>query len=184
MCPDCNEYEPVFDGVVTVFDYVAPADLLIHQFKTRRQFFLAPVLADMLWRAWQKRDNPAPAKAALLTAVPASRAALLRRGFNPAMELARYVSRRSGWPLAPALLVRTRQGRQQATLGRTARREATAGLYKAASSVAGRHIVVVDDVVTTGSTLDSIARSLYLRGALSVWGLALARTPPDTPGVQ
>lgn len=181
-CTDCTAHAPAFDQVLTAFDYEAPADLLIHQFKSRHQFFLAPVLARMLWHTWRQRATD-PQLPAVLVAVPASPSALRRRGFNPAAELARYLAGHAGWHLDHGLLMRTREGHRQATLGRDARRAATAGLYRPVRRLSGR-VVVVDDVMTTGSTMDSIARSLRQVGAGSVYGLALARTPPDRQAVQ
>lgn len=183
LCPECSDFEPVFAQVVTVFDYEAPMDLLIHEFKVRHRFTLAPVLAMMLCHAWAQRNGQASSPT-LLTAVPASRSALMRRGFNPAMELARYVSRQTGWHFAPGLLARTRSGQKQASLGRMARRQAAMGLYRVTTPVVGHRVLVVDDVVTTGSTLDGIARTLHTNGAESVSGLALARTPLGRQGLQ
>ncbi|HLR13177.1 MAG TPA: ComF family protein [Burkholderiaceae bacterium] len=181
-CAICIDQDPAFERLLTVFDYEAPADLLIHQFKSRHQFFLAPVLAGMMWQTWVQRGT-ALQPPIVLGAVPASRPALRRRGFNPAAELARYVARYAGWPFEPGLLIRTREGRRQATLGREARREATTGLYQPARWLTGS-IVVVDDVITTGSTMDSVARSLRQVGAESVHGLALGRTPPAPEPIQ
>ncbi|MGB3290478.1 MAG: phosphoribosyltransferase family protein, partial [Burkholderiaceae bacterium] len=77
----------------------------------------------------------------------------------------------------PALLRRGREGLRQAHLGRAQRASSTRLLYHCPQRVQGQHIAVVDDVLTTGSTLNSIALAFKEAGAASVTGLVLARTP-------
>ena len=163
-----------------MFDYQPPADLLIHRFKAQSQFALAPGLAAMLARAVQQRPGSWPHDVVLVP-VPASRQSLVRRGFNPAAEVARGLSDHLGWPCRPELLIRVAQGSKQALLNREQRDMATAGLYRTTGPV-GHTVAIVDDVMTTGSTFNSIARILRRSGAVNVYALVLARTPqPDQP---
>ena len=175
-CPDCKAYEPAFDGVIAAFDYAAPGDLLIHRLKVQRQFISAGMLAGLLADAVSVSGQALPAKQVLVP-VPASRAALQRRGFNPAAEVAYGLAKRLQWPCRTDLLVRVREGQKQSYLGRAARISSAQSLYACAKSVQGLHIAVVDDVMTTGSTLHSVAQVLKAAGAASVWGMVLARTP-------
>ncbi|WP_245150595.1 ComF family protein [Pollutimonas harenae] len=175
-CPDCDQHAPAFDRVIAAFDYAAPGDLLIYRLKVERQFTSASMLAGLLADAVQASSLTLP-ESLVLVPVPASRAALLRRGFNPAAEIAYGLARRLNRPCRPGLVLRAREGAKQSQLGRLARMRSTQSLYACAQHLQGAHIAVVDDVLTTGSTLHSIAQALKAAGAASVWGLVLARTP-------
>jgi predicted amidophosphoribosyltransferase len=109
-----------------------------------------------------------------VTFVPATRAALTARGFNPAEELARWIAAWCGLPLE-RLLVKTRETADQSGLGRTERRANLAGAFRA--SRAPRCVLLVDDVYTTGATADACARALREAGACHVDVLTFARTP-------
>ncbi|MUL39959.1 ComF family protein [Streptomonospora sp. PA3] len=114
----------------------------------------------------------------LLVPVPARRAALRRRGYDPVLLLARAAARRCGPgvpPPAPVLAHRRRVS-DQVGLGRDRRRANLTGALavRAPADVAGRRVMVVDDVVTTGATLAEAARALRCSGAVVVGGAVLA----------
>lgn len=104
-----------------------------------------------------------------------------RRGYNPAALLAGGVARELALPILPGALVRRRRGRHQVGLGRRDRLAALAGVFvprpSAARHLRGRSILLVDDVVTTGATLEACAAALRAAGASRVVGLGIARTP-------
>lgn len=108
---------------------------------------------------------------AVVTTVPSSRAAYRRRGYRPVDLLAR----RSGWTPVP-LLRCVRTPRDQRGLDRAARRVNVGGVFLS-RPVGGRDVVLVDDVVTTGATLDDAARALRAAGAGRVIAVTLAHTP-------
>ncbi len=177
-CPDCASFRPApaFDRVIAAFDYADPGDMLIHQYKSAGRFAMAPMLAGLLADA-VRAANPPLAAATILVPVPARRTAILRRGFHPAGELARYLGRQCAWPVKSQWLRRTREGARQATLTRPERLRAAEGLYACTRPLAGATVAVVDDVLTTGGTLHAAAQALKAAGAASVTGLVLARTP-------
>ncbi len=176
QCPDCTDHRPAFDRIIAAFDYCAPADVLINRLKVSRRFTDAPmlghVLADEVLRAWP--DLPLEL---VVVPVPSSARALRRRGFNPAAEVARVLAHRLNRPYRPKLLCRVQEGHKQATLNREERMIGTSRLYQVVGDVQGACVAVVDDVLTTGSTMHSIARMLKRSGAASVHGVVLARTP-------
>ncbi|MER1967477.1 ComF family protein [Castellaniella sp. GW247-6E4] len=177
-CGDCARRPPAFDRVVAAFDYEAAGRDLILLYKARRRFELSGALADLLALAAGAADPPLPGST-ILVPVPSRREAILRRGFNPAAELARALSARLGLRCEPGMLRRTDGGAKQALLGRAARRVAQRDAYYCGPVPGGCHVAVVDDVLTTGSTLDGIARALKASGATVVTGLVLARAVPD-----
>ena len=180
-CPDCLPHPPAFARAVCAFDYAPPADALVLQLKRGMRLARAGLLARMLAGAMREADPPLPAISALVP-IPAAAPSLHRRGFNPAAEIARALGRELGLPVAGGWLARTRAAGRQSRLGRRGRRLGAQGLYRCPVPVSGC-IAVVDDVMTTGSTLDAAARALLAAGADSVLALAAARTPyfPSSP---
>jgi len=179
QCPDCAIRRPAFHRVVCGCDYAAPGDALMRQFKMAKQWHIAPALAALLAQAIDD-DNDAKERLpahAVLVAIPARAASIRQRGFNPAAELARALARQLGLRYEPAWLLREHEGARQTHATRSQRLRATRHDFLCPSAVQGQIVAVVDDVMTTGSTLHHAARSLRRAGAAQVWGLALARTP-------
>lgn len=148
---------------------------LVHAFKYGDRLDLAPLLA-----AWMRRaGRDLLAEADVLVPVPLHRVRLLRRRFNQAAVLCRALSRDTGLPHDPGLLVRHRQTRQQVGLSREARMENVRGAFRvpprAKARLMGRKILLVDDVATTGSTLEAATRALLSGGAERVDVLTFAR---------
>ena len=113
----------------------------------------------------------------VVTWTPLSRKSLKKRGFDQAQLLAREVGRELGVPVEP-LLEKTRETRQQSLLESPAERKAnTLGAYRLreGENVAGKKILLVDDVVTSGSTLSACAGELKRKGAAEVWCVTLAQ---------
>jgi ComF family protein len=109
--------------------------------------------------------------------IPLHPRVLRRRGFNPALLLAREAARCAGAPMAPVALQRMRDTPSQTGLDRAGRRRNVRGAFRARGPQAGR-IWLIDDVVTTGATLEEAARALLRAGASEVIGVCAARTPP------
>jgi len=115
----------------------------------------------------------------LLLPVPLAPARLAERGYNQAWELARRLATRIDRPAQAGLLRRPRSGPRQARLDRQARRRNLRGSFEVVDpqALAGRRLVLVDDVLTTGATAVEATRSLMRAGAAAVQVWALARTP-------
>lgn len=111
----------------------------------------------------------------VVTSVPMTPRKRGQRGFNQAELLARAVASRAERPYEP-LLRRTQEGKQQSTLARAARFSNASGLFALAPrAIVTRQVLIVDDVLTTGATLEACARALKQAGTRSVWGLTVAR---------
>ncbi|MCE7999334.1 MAG: ComF family protein [Rhodobiaceae bacterium] len=119
----------------------------------------------------------------LIVPVPLHRARLFQRRFNQSAEMARAVSRLSGVPCAPELLIRTRATRAQVGLSASARRRNVSGAFALTpgngEKVAGKRLLLVDDVLTTGATVEACVKRLAAEGAVSVDVLTLARVVPQ-----
>jgi ComF family protein len=180
-CPDCADQAPSLEKVVAAFDYVCPADSLILRYKNARQFQLAAAFAALAFDAIQLGSQgcsspPWPAETPLIP-IPGSQRSLRRRGFNPAGEFAIRLGRLLNMPVLHSLLYREPDHLKQSTLNRRQRRANTAHLYYCARNIHLPCAVLVDDVLTTGSTLNTAARALIAAGVERVFAVVIARTP-------
>ncbi|HVK94891.1 MAG TPA: ComF family protein [Noviherbaspirillum sp.] len=178
VCGNCLQHAPAYDATIVAADYVAPADRLILALKFGARLELAPLLADMMRDAMLSNRLLLPTH---LTAVPLGPQRLVERGFNQALEIAKPLSRTLGIALDRKLIVRQRDTQSQARLPPDERRKNLRNAFlvpaEAIDFVHGRHIGVVDDVMTTGETLHEIAVTLKRFGAARVTNIVFARTP-------
>jgi ComF family protein len=175
-CPDCADRDTAFDRTVIAFDYIPPADALVLQMKRGKRYAQADLLGNLLAEAVRHAQTPLSPDTVLIP-TPSSSASLRERGFNPAAEIARALGRDLGLRIRHDLVWRNREQARQSSRHRLERLQAVQGLYACSPSVAKMRIGLVDDVMTTGSTLHEIAFTLKRAGAASVTALVAARTP-------
>jgi len=181
QCPDCTTRRPAFHRIIAGCDYAAPGDALIRRFKTAKQWQMAPALAALLAQAIEACPETLP-QAAVLVPIPAHAASIRQRGFNPAAELARALAQLLRLRVEPAWLVRQHEGARQTHANRPQRLHAARHDFVCPALPQQPIIALVDDVMTTGSTLHHAARALRRAGATQVWGLVIARTPLPQDG--
>ncbi len=181
LCGDCLKQPPAFDATIVAADYAAPIDQLVLALKFGARLALAPLFADMLRDAMLKTPSDQHTLPVLLMAVPLGPQRLAERGFNQALEIAKPLARSLGIPLDARLMMRVRDTRSQALLHPDERHK---NIHKgflvsehAINRVHGQHIGVVDDVITTGETLNELAKTLKRFGATRVTNFVFARTP-------
>ncbi len=179
-CGGCQREPPPFAACVAVADYGFPWDRLITRFKFQQQPELATLLAQALCEAVLRQPAAVPPAQRVLP-VPLSPTRLAERGYNQAWELARRVAAGLGLPAEAGWLLRLRDTPHQVGLSRAERernlRDAMWLAPAAAAAVAGLHLALVDDVLTTGVTAAAASRALLAAGAASVQVWVLARTP-------
>ncbi len=145
----------------------------IHALKYRGIKSLSPVLGELLADSLAKRPLPAD----LIVPVPLHPRRLRERGYDQSLLLAENLEGRLGIPLARDVLIRHRhtpsQARSKSVLER--RRNMEGAFHATPGRLEGKNLVLVDDVCTTGATLNACARALKEAGARSVWGVTLAR---------
>jgi ComF family protein len=171
VCGRCLAEPPAYDATIAVLAYDFPADALVHALKFRGELALAPFLGKLLSKAIQNQDVDR------VIPVPLSSQRLRERGYNQAVEIARH--------LAPAkmdidLCVRERDSTPQMQLPWDERQRNVRGAFRCRRALLGTRVAVVDDVMTTGATLDEMARTLKRAGAAQVVNWVVARTLPPS----
>lgn len=179
VCGDCMATTPAFDRTHVLADYRAPLDRAIVTMKFRHKRALGSALGDALAdHLVRQAGEPA---AELVVAVPLSLERLLERGFNPAQVIAARIAGRLGLPAPQPLLRRLWHTGSQSGLGLRERRDNVEGVFDcdqaAGRAIAGRAVLLVDDVMTTGATLQAAADALKCAGARFVINAVIARTP-------
>lgn len=174
VCGRCLHHPPAFDRTVAALSYNFPLDALVQGIKYGHQLALIPPLATAL--AQRVRAHPRPD---VLIAMPLHPLRLRERGFNQALELAKVIAKLHDIPLLPRGAERIRATAPQVGLPWKERAGNLRGAFAGASDLTGKHVAMVDDVMTTGASLHELALALRRQGAREVSAWVVARTLPD-----
>ncbi|MBN2359918.1 MAG: ComF family protein [Deltaproteobacteria bacterium] len=178
-CPDCAGagQTRAFDAARALYVYGGPIETAIARLKFGRVPQIAIAAGDLLARALEMGTlAPLGAACDAVVPIPVGRARLADRGFDQAVLMARQIGRRLDRPLLPRLLQRVHETRPQAMLDRDQRSDNVRGAFAATGSLArGKRLLVVDDILTTGSTADAAAAALKRAGASRIEVVTLAR---------
>lgn len=171
ICGKCLRKPPAFDRVLSPLRYAPPVDNLIKLLKFQRRLAAARLLGQLL----ADHVEAAGSDADLLVPVPLHPQRLRERGFNQARELARPLSQRLGIAVGEAVSWRQRNTASQSALPASARASNVRGAFRVKGPLPPR-VAIVDDVMTTGHTVDALARALKRAGArqVEVWVAARA----------
>ena len=171
-CGQCLRQPSAYDATRAVFDYAFPVDQLVQSLKYGSQLSVARFFAREICAL---ADSILP-DAHLIVPMPLHARRLAERGFNQAVEIARLLSQSSGLPMELARVRKVRDTPAQASLGREDRIVNQHGAFACDLALEGQHVLVVDDVMTTGASLNELARCLKRQGASRVTNLLVART--------
>lgn len=172
MCESCRKGRPAFDAARAWAVFDGPLQNALHRLKYRKDVGLGQalagplieLLADQVWGV------------DLVVPIPLGRARLAERGYNQVSLLAVPLALAHRLAYRPGALTRVRETRSQVGLSSVERRANVKGAFRAADElVVGRKVLLVDDVMTTGATLEEAARALRRAGAQHVYALSLAR---------
>lgn len=175
VCGHCLTTPPAYAGVVSAFLYAEPIDQLVHDLKYGHQLRIArwfgiELVSRLLERpeVWRTIDVIVP--------LPLHPARMKTRGFNQSLEIARPLARALNKPLLATIAWRNRDTPPQATLSRQDRQHNMRNAFECQRDLTGKTILIIDDVLTTGSSVDELARVLRLHGAAQVFVACAART--------
>jgi len=173
-CERCLLRRPAFDGAFVPYRYEFPLVELIHRLKYGGQVAIARILGTLLARRLAERGPPT---VDAIVPVPLHSSREVRRGFNQAREIAVFAGELLGLPIEAGLAYRIRNTEEQAALPAIVRRVNVSGAFEIrARKPVPPAIAIVDDVLTTGATVDALARVLRRAGCrhIEVWAVARA----------
>lgn len=177
-CPDCARHAPSFDAALAVWAYSFPIDTLIRDFKYGHHLYLGRFFAEHLVRTlqadWAETGRRPPE---IIVPMPLHANRLRTRGFNQAAEIARHVGRLLEIPCAFDALCRLHDTPPQAGLHRDERWQNLRGAFGCPQPLSTRHVLLIDDVLTTGASLSACADVLRHAGAERIDVAVIARTP-------
>ncbi len=173
LCQDCVNWNAKVDGIRSPFQFDGVIREAIHQLKYKQLSAISSQLAFFL--SEYLKTYPIPAD--VLVAVPLHPKRLRQRGFNQSVLLANEVGRLCSLPVVNSCLIRKRYTMPQAMTGSVGERwENVIDTFSCQTSeLTNRKVLLIDDVATSGATLNACAQALKSSGAVSVWGLVLAR---------
>lgn len=171
-CGQCLSEPPVYSRTLAAFSYADPIRSLLHRLKFQRKLHVARVLGYLLAEVVRANDGQAD----LVIPVPLHRARLRERGYNQALELARPVAATLRIPLDTTSCTRVRAAEAQMSLPADQRRKNVKDVFEVTRPIAARRVAIVDDVMTTGATVEELARRLKRAGVedVQVWVCARA----------
>ncbi len=176
VCGSCLNRPPHFDATLALWRYEFPCDGLVQALKYRARLALAGFFA----RSLSSRQMP---EVDLIVPMPLHPTRLAERGFNQALEIARGLARNRGRAIEPRAIeprgvLRVKDTPPQTELPYEERAKNVRGAFLCKLDLSGASVAVLDDVMTTGATLNELARALRRAGATRVENFVIARTVP------
>lgn len=171
QCGYCIKHKPAFDAVFSAYSFEEPLRTLLHEFKYQQGLHLRNLMTQLMLDALPTHFI----KPDCLVPIPMHPNRIRQRGFNQSAELARLLARKLGIPLAKHLCAKTINTAAQASLNGKSRRQNLKGAFSAKPSKM-RHIMLIDDLLTTGSTANELASTFKQQGVtrVDIWCLARA----------
>lgn len=173
VCGQCLKHPPLFARATAVFGYAFPLDKLIQAMKYGEQLALAHAFAEKLAHCIDKNDLPD-----YVIPMPLHPAKLRERGFNQSQLLAARITRKLGLELLPNACRRVRDTPPQSALPWKERKKNVRDAFRCDTDLTGKRVALVDDVLTTGASLNALAEVIQKRGAVEISVWVVARTLP------
>jgi ComF family protein len=173
VCGQCLQRPPHFKRTVAIFAYAFPLNKLVLALKYAEKLHLAKLLGERIAMHVQTPPD-------CIVAMPLHRSRLKQRGFNQSLQLARSVGKQLNLPILAFACQRVRDTPSQSTLPWKARGRNMRKAFSCTNEVRGKHVAIVDDVMTTGATMNELALALLNAGASEVSAWVVARTLPHT----
>jgi len=175
VCGACLKKPPAFTSTIAALRYTFPVDALIHSLKYQANLAVAPIFADLLITRLKTLERMPD----IILPMPLHPIRLRERGFNQAMEISRYISKQMGITLLPDSCSRIKHTPPQTGLPWKDRQKNIRKAFSCKIVLTGKHVALVDDVMTTGATLNELAKILRKQGAAEISNWVIARTLPE-----
>ena len=174
-CGQCISIKTSIDYAFNLFHYATPIDYLISKMKFQQQLSAAAILADLLQSELKEGVKSHGFPDAFIP-VPLYKTRLVERGFNQSLEIIKPLARSKNIPILLDTIERNKDTQAQTKLSKKDRKKNIAGCFSLMQKPVHSHIVIVDDVVTTGATTNELAKVLKQNGVekVGVWSLARA----------
>lgn len=177
VCGKCQKHQPYYATSQIPFIYATPLKQLITQLKFHGNLSYAPLLAFGFINSMQRSKNNLPE---CIIPIPLHTKRLQERGFNQALEMARIISKQLQIPLDNSLCTRNKVTPFQSGLSAKQRKQNMKGAFTISKPHQYKHIAIFDDVVTTGTTVNELAKELKQSGVETIEVWAIARTENKT----
>lgn len=173
LCGRCIRLLPAFDYAHSLFRYEGDVVNLVHQLKFGEKISYAQSIGEMLFSLFRNIDE----KPDCLLPVPLHKSRLKERGFNQSIEISRVLAKKLAIPIENKAVLRHRSTKAHAGLNAKQRRVNIKGAFSLACDLKYKHVLIVDDVMTTGATVNEMAKVLKKNGVERIGVLSIARAP-------
>lgn len=175
VCENCKNYKRYFDYVSSITTYSGVAKNLVHKLKYNDCAYVAKTIGSLLYHEFMQGNYNL---IDIVTCVPLSKEKLKTRGYNQTEEILKEFVKHYNINYNPAILKRVKNTVTQTALTKTSRRENLQNAFEVINveEINNKNVLVIDDVITTGSTLDAVAKVLKECGANKVYGLTFCHT--------
>lgn len=177
LCGRCIKKSPIFDYCYSLFRYEDEVINLVHQLKFAEKISYARTIGEMLLTMLQDELQAKQGYPECLIPVPLHKSRLKQRGFNQSIEIARVLAKKLEIPIEYDAVMRQRKTTTQTGLNAKQRQQNIKGAFCAVDKINYKHVLIIDDVVTTGSTVNELARVLKKNKVERVGVLSIARAP-------
>ncbi|NQY26793.1 MAG: ComF family protein [Piscirickettsiaceae bacterium] len=171
LCGSCLQHPPEQNSSVSLFVYASPIDRLIADFKYHDMLFLSHFFAEQMVEQLKYRPLPQ-----LLIPIPLHPRRLRERGYNQSLELAKQLSKQLSIAVCSKSLIRIKDSQPQTSLPYKEREKNIQRAFKVVNTMLPTHIALIDDVLTTGHTANSAAKTLRQAGVINIEVWTIART--------
>lgn len=182
LCGRCIKKTPLFDYAYSLFRYEDEVVSLVHQLKFAEKITYSRSLGEMLYSLLEEQLKEIESslmvnKPDCLLPVPLHNSRLRQRGYNQSIEIARVMAKKLDIPIAYEVVIRRRRTSAQTGLHARQRLKNIRGAFEVVADVKNKHLLIIDDVMTTGATVNELAKVLKKQHAARVGVLSIARAP-------
>lgn len=176
VCGACLQHPPAFDATYALFSYQPPITKLIMELKFHQSLINARLLGELMANTIKNQWYPNKSLPDVIMPVPLHHKRLRERGFNQTLEIARPIRDALHIPIDTTSCQRLKYTEPQARLSMEKRQTNIKNSFSVTANLAGQHIAVLDDVITTGQTIQALSNTLKIAGAarIDIWACARA----------